>query len=307
MGVIRTNAAAAMLGVSPNTLRSWERRFGFPEPRRTAGGHRQFDLQQIEALRSAFEETHNVSSAIAVARERGAGPASPQRLRSAFTRFDESEASRILEESLAVRSVERTIEEVLLPSIEALAQDGGQDGPEHGFAWRWSTSWLAASMRVTPAATRDEGVVIFDASGPCDVESLYGQALELALRRRGLRTLTLAVGMDPARSARALHAIEPRAIVLAGKRADLDALGRLVFAARRIGGDEIVIYDFRGALPDSGASTVTRLASKPLAAVDQLVAALDGRELWPAEPTGLDGLDGLEAIADVEALRRAAG
>jgi hypothetical protein len=307
MGVIRTNAAAAMLGVSPNTLRSWERRFGFPEPRRTAGGHRQFDLAQIEALRSAFEETHNVSSAIAVARERGTGPASPARLRSAFARFDEGEASRILEESLAVRSVERTIEEVLLPSIEALAEDGGQDGPEHGFAWRWSTSWLAASMRVTPAATRDEGVVIFDASGPCDVESLYGQALELALRRRGLRTLTLAVGLDPARSARALHAIEPRAIVLAGKRADLDALGRLVFAARRISGDEIEIYDFRGALPDSGASTVTRLAPKPLAAVDQLVAALDGRERWPSEPTGLDGLEGLESLSDAETLRRAAG
>jgi MerR family transcriptional regulator, light-induced transcriptional regulator len=34
MGAIRTNAAAAMLGVSPSTLRSWERRFGYPEPRR---------------------------------------------------------------------------------------------------------------------------------------------------------------------------------------------------------------------------------------------------------------------------------
>ena len=303
MGVIRTNAAAAMLGVSPNTLRSWERRFGFPEPRRTAGGHRQFDLAQIEALRAAFEETHNVSSAIAVARERGTGPASPARLKSAFTRFDEGEASRILEESLAVRSVERTIEEVLLPCVEALAVDGGQDGPEHGFAWRWSTSWLAASMRVTPAATRDDGVVIFDASGPCDVESLYAQALELAFRRRGLRTLTLAVGLDPARSARALHAIEPRAIVLAGKRADLDALGRLVFAARRVGGDALAIYDFRGSLPDSGASTVTRMASQPIAAVDQLVSALDGRELWPTEPTGLDGLEGLDAVATAASLR----
>ena len=119
MGVIRTNAAAAMLGVSPNTLRSWERRFGFPEPRRTAGGHRQFELSEIEALRAAFEETHNVSSAIAIARERGSGPASPARLRSAFTRFDEHEAGRILEESLSVRSVERTIEEVLLPSVVA--------------------------------------------------------------------------------------------------------------------------------------------------------------------------------------------
>ena len=73
------------------------------------------------------------------------------------------------------------------------------------------------------------------------------------MRRRGLRTLTLALGTDPARSARALHAVEPRAIVIAGRRTDLDALGRLVFAARRIGGEDIAIFDFRGALPDSGA------------------------------------------------------
>src|ERR1700709_1452024 len=99
MGVIRTNAAAAMLGVSPNTLRSWERRFGFPAPRRTQGGHRQFELGEIEALRSAFEETHNVSSAVAVARELGTGPATSTRLRSALVRFDEDGANRLLEES----------------------------------------------------------------------------------------------------------------------------------------------------------------------------------------------------------------
>src|SRR3954462_12852718 len=106
MGAIRTNAAAAMLGVSPSTLRSWERRFGFPEPRRTAGGHRQYDLAEIEALRAAFEETHNVSSAVAVAQQRGRGPATPSRLHSAFGRFDEAEADRVLEESLTVRSLE---------------------------------------------------------------------------------------------------------------------------------------------------------------------------------------------------------
>jgi DNA-binding transcriptional MerR regulator len=286
MGVIRTNAAAAMLGVSPNTLRSWERRFGFPEPRRTSGGHRQFDLAQIEALRTAFEETHNVSSAIAIARERGTGPASDTRLRSAFNRFDETEAGRILEESLAVRSLERTVEEVLLPAVAALAEDGA--GPEHGFAWRWAATWLAAGMRVAPAATRHEGVIIFDASTAHDVEALYVQALELVLRRRGLRTLTISVALDPSRMARALHAVEPRAVVLAGHGADLDALGRLVFGARRIGGDDLAICDFRRALPDSGASTVTRLGDQPIAAADHLVGVLDGRDMWPATPTGFE-------------------
>src|SRR4051794_30000581 len=166
MGVIRTNAAAAMLGVSPNTLRSWERRFGFPSPRRTQGGHRQFDLAEIEALRTAFEETHNVSSAISIARERGSGPATPQRLKSAFGRFNTDEADRVLEESLSVRSIERTVEEVLLPALEAMAADGGDTGPEYGFGWRWATGWLAAPTRRAAAGTPGGGLPVFAAGRP---------------------------------------------------------------------------------------------------------------------------------------------
>jgi MerR family transcriptional regulator, light-induced transcriptional regulator len=277
MGVIRTNAAAAMLGVSPNTLRSWERRFGFPSPRRTQGGHRQFDLAEVEALRTAFEETHNVSSAISIARERGSGPATPQRLRSAFGRFDQEEADRVLEESLSVRSVERTVEEVLLPGIEAMAADGGDTGPEYGFGWRWATGWLAASTRCAPAATREEGVLIFDASRPIDADSLHAQALELVLRRGGLRTLTLTTELDPDRLTRALHALDPRAVILTGRRASLDTLGRLVFAARRVGGDRVTVFDYRGALPETGASTVERLGDKPIAARDLLIDHLEDR------------------------------
>jgi hypothetical protein len=277
-GSIRTNAAAAMLGVSPNTLRSWERRFGFPEPRRTAGGHRQFDLAEIEALRAAFEETHNISSAISVARERGAGPASPSRLRSAFTRFDEDGANRVLEESLAVRSVERSVEEVLLPTVATLAGDPGTPpSPEYGFAWRYATGWLAAAMRVAPPASRTEGLLVFDASAPLDVDGLHAQALELVLRRGGLRTLTLTATLDPARLAHALTALDPRAVVLTGRCASLDALGRLVFAARRIAGDQVHIFDYRGAMPQASASTVECLPETPLAAREALLALLDGR------------------------------
>ena len=75
--------------MSPNTLRSWESRFGYPTPGRTDGGHRQFELAEIEALRQAFVETGDISSAISVARERGEGPSTPARLRSAFAAFSE--------------------------------------------------------------------------------------------------------------------------------------------------------------------------------------------------------------------------
>jgi DNA-binding transcriptional MerR regulator len=273
MGAIRTNAAAAMLGVSPSTLRSWERRFGYPEPRRSAGGHRQFELAEVEALRAAFQETQNVSSAIALARDRGAGPASPARLRGALQRFDEGEADRVLEESLAVRSVERSVEEVLLAGVEALEPDSA----EAAFAWRWATGWLAAARRVAPSPSREEAVVVFDSSAAGDADGLHAQALELALRRRGLRTLTLGATLDHVRLSRALHAVGPRVVVLTGRHASLDALARLVYSARREG-VPVAVFDFRGALPETGASTVERLAPRPLAAAERILAALDGRD-----------------------------
>ena len=278
MSVLRTHAAAAMLGVSPNTLRSWERRFGYPTPRRTAGGHRQFDLAEIEALRQAFEETHNVSSAISIARERGSGPSSPARLRSALRRFEEIAADRILEESLAVRSVERTVEEVLLPAVAGLGgPDGESPSAEMGFAWRWATGWLAAAKRVAPASTRSEGVLIFDASAPGDLDALHAQALELCLRRAGIRTLTLTVELDAGRLAHVLGALNPRLVVLTGRRAGLDALSRIAYGSRR-SSEVVEILDFRGALPESDQTAIPRLGKSAIAARDLLLARLNATE-----------------------------
>src|SRR5256885_3416401 len=127
---IRTNAAAELLGVSPNTLRSWERRFGYPTPRRTPGGHRQYDLSELEALRRALLETHNISSAIQVARQRGEGPGSAIRLLEAFDRFDEQMADRFMEESLALRSIERSVEELLLPAVEAAPERDNREAAD---------------------------------------------------------------------------------------------------------------------------------------------------------------------------------
>jgi len=272
MSGIRTNAAAVMLGVSPNTLRSWERRFGYPSPGRTSGGHRQYDLAEVEALKQAFEETQNISSAIEIARRRGAGPPSSNRLGLALSRFEEDKAARLLEESLAIRSLERTVQEVLLPAVAELeAEDPAS--PEHGFAWRFATDWLSALRRVAAPANRAEGVLLHDATVPGDLDALRVQALELLLRRAGLRTLTLTAATEPARLGRALRALRPDALVLGGTRASLDAIGRLVYAVRSAR-EGIDVLAFGGALPDTGASTVRRLGDEPLAARDAIVELL---------------------------------
>jgi DNA-binding transcriptional MerR regulator len=272
---IRTNAAAELLGVSPNTLRSWERRFGYPEPRRSAGGHRQYELGELEALRRALLETHNISSAIEVARQRGEGPGSAHRLLEAFDRFDDALADRFLEESLSLRSVERTVEEILLPAVDLAAEREGREA-EHEFGCRWATGWLHAQRRVVPPATRAEGVLLFDSSTVLSAELLHVQGLELALRRAGFRVLLLSVALAQERVMRAMRALDPTALVLCGSGATLDAVGRLVYAVRQTG-SQAPLLEYRGAMPVSGSHSVPSLGDSPTAAVRHLRARVEGQ------------------------------
>lgn len=262
-----------MLGVSANTLRSWERRYGFPRPRRSAGGHRHYELFEIEALRQTLAETQNVSSAVALAQERGTGPSSGTLLSEAFRSFDEQRADRLLEESLALRSVERTVEDVLLPAV-ADQSDEGHPTASYDFAWRHATGWLSAQKRLAPAATRREGVLIVDSWVACDLDTLGAQALEVVLRRAGLRTLALTPAIDASRLGSALRALQPRVLVLTGAGVMLDELARFVYRVRSAC-PGVIVFDYRSSASDSGASTIHRLSSGPIGARDELLRWLE--------------------------------
>ncbi|MBD0281405.1 MAG: MerR family transcriptional regulator [Thermoleophilaceae bacterium] len=270
---IRTNAAAELLGVSPNTLRSWERRFGYPKPRRTQGGHRQYDIAELEALRRALLETHNISSAIELARQRGEGPSSPNRLLDAFDHFDEAAADRVMEESLAVRSVERSVEEVLLPALELAEGREGREA-ERELAMRWASGWLYACRRVVPPASRPQGVLVFDSSRRLDLDALHVQALELGLRRAGFRTLLLAFDLPPERVVRPVRALDPTAFVFCGGEATLDVVGRLVYTVRQVG-SAAPVFEYREAMPVTGDHGIPSLGSTPVEAVERLKAYVD--------------------------------
>ena len=226
---IRTNAAAEILGVSPNTLRSWERRFGFPTPSRTPGNHRQYELVELQTLRDALAETGNISTAIELTRQRQSAPASSAGLQAALESFDEDAADRAMEESLALRPLERSIEELLLPTIDSLSGDPEREA-ELEFACRWATGWLHGARRLAPPASRPAGILLLEAGEAADAESVHAQALDLALRRAGFRVLVLSSELDDERLERALNALDPTAIVLCGpqpEEAGSDSLQRI--------------------------------------------------------------------------------
>ena len=156
MRTLKTSEAAALLNVSPNTLRAWERRFGYPKPQRSAGRHRLYTHGEVAALRDALQQGLSISSAVSRARE--ALSTDTHTLVGALAGFELDRADSAMECALALRSVERSVEEVLLPSLDELGQRFGTDSAPWAFAARWADGWLRRAQRLAPppvAAARD--------------------------------------------------------------------------------------------------------------------------------------------------------
>ena len=68
MGDLRPDEAAAMLHVSPDTLRAWELRFGYPHSVFKTTGQRRYADREVIALRRTLDAGLSVSAAIKQAR-----------------------------------------------------------------------------------------------------------------------------------------------------------------------------------------------------------------------------------------------
>src|SRR6201996_4170646 len=68
----------AATGVGEATLRAWERRFGFPTPRREPSGHRRYSRSDVEGIRSVVRERdRGLSLAVAIERVTAEVPGPP--------------------------------------------------------------------------------------------------------------------------------------------------------------------------------------------------------------------------------------
>ena len=190
MRYLKTSEAAALLNVSPNTLRAWERRFGFPKPQRSPGKHRLFTHGEVAALRDALQEGLSISSAVSRAREGLA--ADSNSLVGALVSFERERADSAIEAALALRSVERSVEEVLLPTLEEIQRRHGVESAPWAFAAHWGADWLRRATRLAPPPIRPVSIVLGDASrDELDSDAPHIRAFELFCVRAGIRVLSL--------------------------------------------------------------------------------------------------------------------
>jgi DNA-binding transcriptional MerR regulator len=230
MRYLKTSEAAALLNVSPNTLRAWERRFGFPRPQRSPGRHRLYTHGEIAALRDALLDGLSISSAVSRARE-GLG-ADTNALVGALNAFDAPRADVALEGALALRSLDRTVQEVLLNSLDEVARRHGTESVQWAFAARWGNSWLRRAQRLVTPSIESATIVLGDATrDELDPDAAYVRALELLAMRSGARVLGLSV-RGVANMSEALATHRPDVVVVAGGALSDDAVARWAYAVR---------------------------------------------------------------------------
>ncbi|HET8976894.1 MAG TPA: MerR family DNA-binding transcriptional regulator [Solirubrobacteraceae bacterium] len=285
MRYLKTSEAAALLNVSPNTLRAWERRFGFPKPQRSPGKHRLFTHGEIAALRDALQEGLSISSAVSRAREGLAADANS--LVGALVSYERERADSAIEAALALRSVERSVEEVLLPTLDEILRRHGSESAAWAFATHWASDWLRRAIRLSPAPVRPFSLVIGDATrDELDPDAPYLRALELFCVRAGMDVLSLSArGVAGIGDAVAVH--RPNLVVVAGSHLDDDAVARWAYAIRLAGGAVPVAVFRRGSDRVRVRTTGTRnLPMGALAAQRRIV------EMIEAEPVNLLGSAG---------------
>jgi methanogenic corrinoid protein MtbC1 len=223
-------AVERMTGVPAATLRSWERRYGFPAPLRTPTARRLYsdhDVNRIRWVKARTERGLAAGQAIRWARSGGAEEPSPapavpaegrdlvQSLLTAVCRYDERAAEEALAAAFARFAPDTVITDVLAPALieigERWARGGLAVSVEH-FAARIILRRLYALLGQQPAIGDLPAVVL--ASVPGEQHEIGLVMVALFLRWAGLRAVVLGADVPVADLRACVRDISPAAVCL---------------------------------------------------------------------------------------------
>jgi hypothetical protein len=201
-----------------------------------------------------------------VSRAREALTADTDSLVGALSSFELERADLAMEAALALRSLERSVEEVLLPTFDELASRTGIESAPWAFAARWADGWLRRAQRLSPAPARNISVLVGDATrDELDPDALAVRALELFLARAGARVLSLPVtGVSGLGDV--LEAHPPTFVIIAGANVPDDHVARWAYQARSASGPLPVMLFRRPAPSGSVRATARALPEGPFEA-----------------------------------------
>jgi DNA-binding transcriptional MerR regulator/methylmalonyl-CoA mutase cobalamin-binding subunit len=280
---LRIHEASRRLGVPAPTLRAWERRYGVPVTPRSAGGHRRYSEDALKELRLMRDEVARgrragdaARSVRALLSQTGAPRDFVDRLLEASTRLDPEAMRGVLDDAVAALTLNRTVDEVLMPSMRQVGQwweSGHCDVTQEHLTTEAARSWLSRVASLAPPPADEPPVLL--ACGPRDLHSLGVEALAVLLEHRGRRCRGLGARTPAATLVTAARATSAVAVVVVshlsiGRRPaaeairEVDAAGFPVFYA----GNAFAFPRSRTSLPG------TYLGESVSAAADLVESAL---------------------------------
>jgi MerR family transcriptional regulator, light-induced transcriptional regulator len=243
LGALRIGEFARRVGVSPELLRAWERRYGLLQPIRTEGGFRLYtagDAERVESMKRALDE--GLSAAEAAQRALAQGRSTEraldgerQRLVAAAHAYDDVTMHAILDEALAGFSLETVLRELVLPVLRELGAEWERGtlevGQEH-FASNLVRERLLALARLWG---RGGGPLAILACAPGERHDIGLIAFGLVLRSHGWRILFLGTDTPLDTLREAVSTTNPQLVVvssmdsalLAAQSTELRRLGRV--------------------------------------------------------------------------------
>ena len=141
---MRISELSRRVGVSVDTLRAWERRYGVLSPRRTAGNTRMYSaidearvgvMKRYIAQRLPVAQAAEMAMAAPLRVSQGTGEELPEHERrrglrelgSALEAFDETSADRALQQLLAAYAPTAVIGQVVLPYLREVGERWAQN------------------------------------------------------------------------------------------------------------------------------------------------------------------------------------
>ena len=219
-------SVSSLLGIPVPTIRSWERRYGFPVPSRTQGKHRRYSVDEVDQLRRVRDEItrgHNAREAVDVVR-RSTTEGRPRtelldRFLVASMHLDPSQLREILTEGTEQLGVEHTIRDVVLPAMREMGsrwKAGVCDTAHEHLATEAVRVWLARQSVMAPPAFRPYPLIL--ACGPKDLHTIGLESFGVVLARRGWSVRTLGALTPVSSLVAAVRAAEARGAVVTSQR-----------------------------------------------------------------------------------------
>lgn len=243
-------AVAAATGVPAITLRSWERRYGVPEPKRDPKGYRLYserDIALTRWLKDRVQQGVGISRAVNMLRVIEQSSAAPivdhqfdfaslrDRLLEGVRRLDEVAVNRALAEGLVVASVEDVALELIQPvlyQIGDLWACGQISVTTEHIASNLIRIHLAQLVRISPAPLRPERIVV--GCAPYEQHDMGALMLTLFLRRRGYGVTYAGANVEQEDFIQDVLRLQPAAACLsAGSPHSARALAALFAVLRR--------------------------------------------------------------------------